>query len=319
MVTKRFKKWIKKRGEHKRDPLDIMLRLYAKEDEAVEELENVRINPDFTSVFRNDLEFYIPQLWSYWLYSDSSDDIKKFIIIASQSNLYFSHRVLFFLESLNSNDEMINENIKNILVSLSQMQITDTPMANDKNLPKENGSNEIKQVIEQYKKIEILPESTIQAYRKKIMASDISLPKFNFTMNVPTNLPNTSGYLSTPFFAFSLTNLCNLILSSSNREEALFKGLQQINMHLPSQVYIPFVNASMRNYLVLHIKVMEAKVFVTKERAPFLIWVEVFRPEENEFKQKIEMEEVETDEEEEVFDIELKERPKNISKRTHHM
>ena len=43
----------------------------------------------------------------------------------------------------------------------------------------------------------------------------------------------------------------------------------------------------MRNYVALHIKVMEAKVFVTKERAPFLMCLEVFRPEENQFKEKL--------------------------------
>ena len=134
-------------------------------------------------------------------------------------------------------------------------------------------------------------------------------------MGVPTTLVNENGYLSTPFFVFSLTNLCTRILKAEDREEALFDGLQKINMHLPSAVYIPFVNASMRNYVVLHIKVMEAKVFVTKERAPFLICIEVFRPEENKFKEKIE--EIDestssenTDSEDEV-EVELKEKPQN--------
>ncbi len=37
-----------------------MMRLYAHEVEAIEELEKCRVNPDFTSVFRDDLEFFIP-------------------------------------------------------------------------------------------------------------------------------------------------------------------------------------------------------------------------------------------------------------------
>ena len=76
-------------------------------------------------MFRNDLEFYLPQLCSYGLYEDVNEEIKKFIIVAAQSNIFFSHRVLFFLESLTSEDDIVNENIQNILLSLSQMNIAD--------------------------------------------------------------------------------------------------------------------------------------------------------------------------------------------------
>lgn len=37
-----------------------MMRLYAHEQDAIGELERCRVNPDFTSVFRDDLEFFIP-------------------------------------------------------------------------------------------------------------------------------------------------------------------------------------------------------------------------------------------------------------------
>jgi hypothetical protein len=36
----------------------------------------------------------------------------------------------------------------------------------------------------------------------------------------------------------------------------------------------------MRNYAVLHIVVEEAKVFQTKERAPLLLCIECYRPDE---------------------------------------
>jgi len=36
----------------------------------------------------------------------------------------------------------------------------------------------------------------------------------------------------------------------------------------------------MRNYAILHIVVDEAKVFQTKERAPLLLCLEAFRPDE---------------------------------------
>jgi len=45
-------------------------------------------------------------------------------------------------------------------------------------------------------------------------------------------------------------------------------------------VYIPFVAESARNYAVLHIPIDEVHVFQTKERAPYLICIEVYRPDE---------------------------------------
>jgi hypothetical protein len=41
----------------------------------------------------------------------------------------------------------------------------------------------------------------------------------------------------------------------------------------------------MRNYAILHISVDEAKVFQTKERAPLLLCLEAYRPEELQLEQ----------------------------------
>ena len=58
------------------------------------------------------------------------------------------------------------------------------------------------------------------------------------------------------------------------------RELKKLNHKLPAAVYIPFVNDSVRNYAILHIVADEAKIFQTKERAPVLIHLEAFRPEE---------------------------------------
>ena len=60
----------------------------------------------------------------------------------------------------------------------------------------------------------------------------------------------------------------------------LKRELVRINAHLPASVYIPFVQNSTRNYCVLHIPPDEVRVFQTKERAPILLSIEVFRPDE---------------------------------------
>ena len=62
------------------------------------------------------------------------------------------------------------------------------------------------------------------------------------------------------------------------KKKFLKQRLCQINKQLPAQVYIPFVNQSMRNYAILNIVVEEAKIFQTKERAPLLLCIEAFRP-----------------------------------------
>ena len=53
------------------DPMSVLIRLYAHDKEAVKDLEKVRVNPDFTSRFRSDLEFFIPQLCCFYLKGDS--------------------------------------------------------------------------------------------------------------------------------------------------------------------------------------------------------------------------------------------------------
>ena len=64
------------------------------------------------------------------------------------------------------------------------------------------------------------------------------------------------------------------------KKNILIRELNKINQHLPSSVYIPFVQNSTRNYCVLHIPPGEARVFQTKERSPVMLAIEVFRPDE---------------------------------------
>ena len=82
-------------------------------------------------------------------------------------------------------------------------------------------------------------------------------------------------------FIESLTDLSVRILSDlGDKKQSLIAGLTKINEGLPSNVYIPFVNNSWRNYAVLNICENESKLFITKTRAPYLICMEIYRPEE---------------------------------------
>jgi hypothetical protein len=42
------------------DPVRGLLKLYAHKQDAIKDLEQCRVNPDFNSEIRKDLEFYIP-------------------------------------------------------------------------------------------------------------------------------------------------------------------------------------------------------------------------------------------------------------------
>ena len=62
--VKRFEKWLNldKRLRKERSLLvaKTMMRMYAHQPGAIKDLEKCRVNPDFKSMFRDDLEFYIP-------------------------------------------------------------------------------------------------------------------------------------------------------------------------------------------------------------------------------------------------------------------
>lgn len=64
--VKRFEKWInvenKLSGRHnKLKVAKAMMRMYAHQPDAIKDMEKCRVNPDLNnSIFRDDLEFFIP-------------------------------------------------------------------------------------------------------------------------------------------------------------------------------------------------------------------------------------------------------------------
>lgn len=52
----------------------------------------------------------------------------------------------------------------------------------------------------------------------------------------------------------------------------------KINETLPANVYIPFFKEEIRLFTILCI--WKGRLFSTNERAPFSIWIEIFREEE---------------------------------------
>jgi phosphatidylinositol 4-kinase len=95
-----------------------------------------------------------------------------------------------------------------------------------------------------------------------------------------TDARKYNSYLSTPRFIKYLTDISELIAKEPNKKNALKRELRKLNQHLPASVYIPFFQESLRNYAVLHIPPEEVAVFQTKTRAPYMITIEIYRPEE---------------------------------------
>ena len=82
--------------------------MYVRTPNAIERLEECRINPDFTDPIRNDLEFYIPQIISFYLSSECDDgyaeEIANFLKCCCKISNNFSHRIMFFLSTFNTSE-----------------------------------------------------------------------------------------------------------------------------------------------------------------------------------------------------------------------
>ena len=67
-----------------------------------------------------------------------------------------------------------------------------------------------------------------------------------------------------------------LLLKSENKMQYLYQSLQTMNKNLPATCYLPILNKYQRNYMILNIVEKESRLFITAEKAPFLICIEVF-------------------------------------------
>ena len=82
-----------------------------------------------------------------------------------------------------------------------------------------------------------------------------------------------NGFMETPQFWDNLIEIGNKIgrISAYERDERLSEALMEVNEKLPANVYIPFFKDHIRLYNVLC--VWKGRLFSTKERAPYSVWV----------------------------------------------
>jgi len=94
----------------------------------------VRLNPDLdpTVVARSDLEFFIPQLCSFYLGEGVTDEeAQKLLTViqqASQINFFFAHRIYFFF---NSSIHHIDEGPKQQRALEALMMLAEVALVNE--------------------------------------------------------------------------------------------------------------------------------------------------------------------------------------------
>lgn len=123
---KKWKHFLKKEKEESADiPFMILTNLYANEN-VIEDLEKIRLNPNFVSEvnLRNDLEFYIPQLCTFLLFGEMKTIEEFFVFLCKvcSTSFFFAHRVHWFLASMiDAAEESKNEEIINIIKMISTL------------------------------------------------------------------------------------------------------------------------------------------------------------------------------------------------------
>ena len=303
-ITK-WRKYLTKENTNKsslNDPFTILINLWAHKTNIIKELESVRINPNLITpsniILRNDLEFYIPQLCSFILFGEIElvEESLSFLCKASYSSFFFAHRVIWFLKSMltpENNVANFNTKIRNILHVIQTIYKSDD-IYDKKEIKRYHiaGSDQYmnyvnKKYLNDQSDGKLIDITVFKRYdyctnSEEEMISN-SLYSFKQIDNEDVNL---TSFLSNIHFYDYICGVCDRIRyieSHSEREKELAIELNKMNKELPYNVYIPFCNEKIRNYLIGEFSIKDCKVFKTKERAPILFTAICFRIEEMTF------------------------------------
>ena len=100
-------------------PFQMLTKLFINEEDAIEGLKNIRLNPNLVSEnkLRNDLEFYIPQLCTFLLFGDikAVEEFFVFLCKVCNASFFFAHRVHWFLSAMINAAQEKKQDIINIL------------------------------------------------------------------------------------------------------------------------------------------------------------------------------------------------------------
>mmetsp|Transcript_27364 Transcript_27364/g.49251 ORF Transcript_27364/g.49251 Transcript_27364/m.49251 type:complete len:771 (-) Transcript_27364:140-2452(-) len=271
-----------------------LLDLYAHSENGLEELSGCRLDPDFDSNTREDLEFYIPQLVNFLLYGEHEhlEELLKYVLESCKTSFFFAHRVLWFLNSTNFAElegttidplqliksvQIVCRNSHSLYVGLNPELYDLLTMHNIFKRELDAESPYVQQLMAE----DAIKKTT---FREVMDAYDDGLrPQVKFDIkSMPIEEFSRKGivdeFLGSMWFVEELTNIADSLITIADKKESLKRLLGELNQKLPSTVYVPLSKLSLRKSIALHIPVNEARVFQTNKKAPYLIILEVFDP-----------------------------------------
>ena len=121
-----WQKYLTKEGnDSSNEPFAILTNLFANEDNAIQALESIRLNPNLVSEnkLRNDLEFYIPQLCTFLLFGEvkAIEEFFVFLCKVCNASFFFAHRVHWFLSAMINCAQEKKEDIVSILKMINTL------------------------------------------------------------------------------------------------------------------------------------------------------------------------------------------------------
>ena len=290
---------IKSKAKHRKNYQDTVFPVLLKlttDEHTIADLEELSLGPIVSKagVRRDDLEFYIPQLCNFLLFGEFSEvtQLIKFLLEACKASFHFAHRVVWFLASIdftlveepNTSHERLLRAVeiavhgsqrlyvgrgqelfdvcKQLCLGIFPSTLASITVPTAVRLEAEKERNRVKELIERYH----------EGTKEPLPAID---PQF-LSINRAFVEDREDDFDATINFICQLTNASVQIIDVVDKKAQLISILTDMNKQLPAAVYIPFTK--FRNNVVLHMHVQELKVFKTKERAPFLITMEVFNP-----------------------------------------
>ena len=121
-----WQKYLTKEGnDSSNEPFAILTNLFANEDNAIQALESIRLNPNLVSEnkLRDDLEFYIPQLCTFLLFGEvkAIEEFFVFLCKVCNASFFFAHRMHWFLSAMINCAQEKKEDIISILKMINTL------------------------------------------------------------------------------------------------------------------------------------------------------------------------------------------------------
>ena len=219
-------------------------------------------------------------------YLSGSEDYINYIKKQGLQKVYFNKEIL----GLQSNDIKQYFEDRNKFRDLLSKYVDSQyikeihKLNNNKNIEKLDLSQPEEEILEDLTDISFNPrEISLNLFKRyDYVTNDENNIHMQYMKQIDPNDINLSSFLSNTNFFDHLCNICDILLNTaeSDRKKTLLSEIKKITKILPSNLYIPFLNNSIRNYVIASIPISECHIFKTKTKTPYMITIECFRLDE---------------------------------------